>query len=95
MFMFFQEGKRIKKYFCIFNFFFFILQMHLISPTRFPSKDKGTLFVFHVHKIRSFTRVSLQPNSANASFQNIAGGDIRSNYPARRLLKKQSIRYVI
>lgn len=71
--------------------------MHLMSSTRFPSKDKGTLFVFHVHKIRSFTRVSLQPNSANVFFffQNITGGDIRSNYPARRLLKKQSIRYVI
>lgn len=35
--------------------------MHQMSPTRFPSKDKGTLFVFHVRKIRSFTRVSLHP----------------------------------
>lgn len=104
MFMFFHEGKRIKKHFCIFNFFL-ISQVHLVSPTRSPNKYKETfLHEISLKRKRRYLYIKYiplhtfdyNPNFANASFQNITGGDIWSNYPARRLLKtKYSLRYMI
>lgn len=109
MFMFIHEAKRIKKYFCIFNFFvFLILQVRLISPIKFPSKHKET--ILHEISVRRKRRYlystyikyvplhmfHYNPNSANASFQDITGGDIRSSYSARRILKTEySLRYMI
>lgn len=76
-----------------------------MSPTRFPNKYKETfLHEISLKRKRRYLYMKYvplhmfdyNPNSANASFQNITGGDIRSNYPVRRLLKiKYSLRYMI
>lgn len=79
-----------------------------MSPTRFPSKYKETflheislkrkrryLYSMYIKYVPLHT-FDYNPNSANASFQNMTGGDIRSNYPVRRLLKtKYSLRYMM